>query len=131
MAKPKSELPARKSVGNKRPTSIDLIVGERVRLMRIGMGLTQEKLAAAIQVTFQQLQKYEKGVNRISAGRLAQLAEALGVTVAAFIDESGVGKTLSGDPTFIEIAESWPRLGPGRQRLVLELVRSLLGDDPA
>ena len=65
---------------------LDHRVGERLRSRRSKMGLSQSELGAAAGVTFQQVQKYEKGANRISAGRLIQFAEKLGVKPAYFVD---------------------------------------------
>lgn len=58
-------------------TSIDLEVGQRIRIRRTEMGITQDTLANALGVSFQQVQKYEKGTNRISSGRLVQIAQTL------------------------------------------------------
>ena len=68
----------------RRATAEDVAIGQKLRALRLDRGLSQGALAAQVGVTFQQLQKYEKGVNRISAGRLAALAAALGVPVTAF-----------------------------------------------
>lgn len=65
---------------------IDLYVGGRVRMRRMLVGLSQEKLGDALGVTFQQIQKYEKGANRIGASRLHQIAQVLGVPVSFFYD---------------------------------------------
>lgn len=73
----------------KRVTSIDIHVGKRLKLRRIEMGLSQEKLAKSLQMTFQQIQKYEKGVNRVSAGKLYELAVVLAVPVEYFFEELG------------------------------------------
>jgi transcriptional regulator with XRE-family HTH domain len=70
----------------KAPDQIDIHVGSRVRLRRVLMGLSQEKLGTALGVTFQQVQKYEKGMNRIGAGRLQQAAKMLGVPVSFFFE---------------------------------------------
>jgi transcriptional regulator with XRE-family HTH domain len=70
----------------KSPDQIDIHVGSRVRLRRILMGLSQEKLGDGLGVTFQQVQKYEKGMNRIGAGRLQQAAKMLGVPVSFFFE---------------------------------------------
>jgi len=66
---------------------IDVHVGSRVRLRRRMLGLSQEKLGTAIGLTFQQVQKYERGDNRISAGRLNKLGSAMGVPVSFFFDD--------------------------------------------
>ena len=62
----------------------DAEIGQRVRALRLQRGLSQTELGNLISVTFQQVQKYEKGTNRISAGRLQRIAEVLGVPVAYF-----------------------------------------------
>ena len=66
----------------KSPNPIDRHVGSRVRMRRMLIGLSQEKLGDALDLTFQQVQKYEKGTNRISASRLQQIAISLGVSIA-------------------------------------------------
>lgn len=71
---------------NARATDFDKIIGQRIREQRITSGMNQQDLAAAIGVTYQQMHKYERGVNRISAGRLHDLAKALGVPVSVFFD---------------------------------------------
>ena len=69
------------------PDAVDVHVGQRLRVRRALMGLSQEKLAEAVGLTFQQIQKYERGMNRISAGRLFQFSEILGVPVSYFYDQ--------------------------------------------
>ena len=66
------------------PNPIDLYVGSRVRMRRSLLGMSQERLAAELGVTFQQVQKYERGSNRIGASRLWDLAQVLGVSVDFF-----------------------------------------------
>jgi len=70
----------------KRSNDIDELVGCNVRLFRLNRGMTQAELAEALRVTSQQIQKYEKGKNRISAGRLFAIAGLFGVPVSAFFD---------------------------------------------
>jgi len=65
----------------------DRVVGDQIRLQRLVKGLSQSQLAAAIGVTFQQLQKYEKGTNRVSASRLSEIAKKLDVSVGALFGE--------------------------------------------
>ena len=69
---------------NKIPNPIDRHVGARVRMRRMLIGMSQEKLGEALGLTFQQVQKYEKGANRISASRLQQISEALNTPLAYF-----------------------------------------------
>ncbi|MEM9226206.1 MAG: helix-turn-helix transcriptional regulator, partial [Pseudomonadota bacterium] len=66
---------------NKIPSGIDRIVGQRLRWRRRELKLTQEQLGEKLGLTFQQVQKYEKGVNRIAAGRLFEIAQVLGITI--------------------------------------------------
>jgi transcriptional regulator with XRE-family HTH domain len=76
---------------------LDRRVGERLRSRRLKMGLSQTELGAAAGVTFQQVQKYEKGANRISASRMIQFAERLGVAPAYFVEGFGGGSKATGD----------------------------------
>lgn len=69
------------------PASLDQQIGERIRLRRTELGLTQDQLAAALGVSYQQVQKYENGANRISAVRLWQIGQRLDVPVGWFFDE--------------------------------------------
>lgn len=69
------------------PTPVDEHVGSRLRKRRVLRGWSQEKLAKAVDVTFQQVQKYEKGMNRISASRLYQFSQVLNVPISYFFDE--------------------------------------------
>ena len=74
----------------------DAEIGQRVRTLRLQRGLSQTELGNLITVTFQQVQKYEKGTNRISAGRLQRIAEVLGVPVAFFFAAPATDKETSG-----------------------------------
>jgi transcriptional regulator with XRE-family HTH domain len=78
------------------PNPIDRHVGARVRMRRMLAGVSQEKLGDALGLTFQQVQKYEKGSNRISASRLQQIAKMLDVPVSFFFDGAPTGDTPSG-----------------------------------
>ncbi|HWY15487.1 MAG TPA: helix-turn-helix domain-containing protein [Rhizomicrobium sp.] len=71
----------------KQANSIDAQVGNRVRLRRMLVGMSQEKLGEMLGLTFQQVQKYEKGVNRIGAGRLYRVGQILGVPVSYFYED--------------------------------------------
>ena len=78
----------------KAANEVDRHVGTRLRMRRAIVGMSQEKLGAALDLTFQQVQKYEKGTNRISATRLRQISEILGVTIDYFYE----GLTEGGAP---------------------------------
>jgi transcriptional regulator with XRE-family HTH domain len=69
------------------PNPVDVHVGQRLRQRRVLVGLSQEKLARMVGITFQQVQKYERGANRIVASRLFELAKVLDVPVSYFFDE--------------------------------------------
>ena len=73
-------------VDNKLPSEIDRIVGQRIRWRRKELRLTQDKLGDLLSLTFQQVQKYEKGINRISAGRLFELSNVLDVPITYFYE---------------------------------------------
>lgn len=74
------------------PNPIDRHVGSRIRMRRMLSGVSQEKLGEALGLTFQQIQKYEKGANRVSASRLQQIAKVLEVPVAFFFDGAPSGE---------------------------------------
>ena len=100
---------------------VDEHVGSRIRLRRTLLGLTQEQLAATLNISYQQIQKYETGANRVSAGRLFQIAQRLGIDVSYFFD--GL------DPSLIP-----PGLPHGgHNRVAIDLVRNFLeiGDEDA
>jgi transcriptional regulator with XRE-family HTH domain len=71
---------------SKLPSGIDRVVGQRIRWRRRELKLTQERLGEILELTFQQVQKYEKGVNRVSAGRLYEIAGVLGVPINYFFE---------------------------------------------
>ncbi|MBY3117147.1 helix-turn-helix transcriptional regulator [Rhizobium leguminosarum] len=75
----------------KSPNSIDVYVGNRVRVRRKTLGMTQNGLAELLGITFQQIQKYEKGTNRIGASRLQRISEILRVPVGFFFENGGSG----------------------------------------
>jgi transcriptional regulator with XRE-family HTH domain len=72
----------------KQPNPIDIHVGSRVRLRRMMLGMSQERLGEALGITFQQIQKYEKGTNRIGASRLQHIARVLTVPVSFFFEDA-------------------------------------------
>jgi transcriptional regulator with XRE-family HTH domain len=86
----------------KSPNPVDRHVGSRVRTRRVHLGLSQEKLGDALGITFQQIQKYEKGSNRIGASRLQLASQVLGVPVNYFFDEAPANGL--GAPGFAEAA---------------------------
>jgi transcriptional regulator with XRE-family HTH domain len=92
---------------SKAPNPVDKYVGSRVRMRRIMLGMSQEKLGEALGLTFQQIQKYEKGTNRVGASRIQQISEVLQVPVS-FLFEGGPsgaaaaeGFNDGGSPTYV------------------------------
>jgi len=108
-APPEAAPSPRATPGRPRAGAIDALVGKRARERRLALGLTVQEVAAVLGVPYQQLHKYETGANRLSAGRLYQLAEALGVEVGHFFGEDGA---------------DGPAAPAGHQRALLELVRN-------
>ena len=78
----------------KAPNPVDRYVGSRIRMRRIMLGMSQEKLGEALGLTFQQVQKYEKGTNRVGASRVQQIAHILQVPVS-FLFDGGPGESFS------------------------------------
>jgi transcriptional regulator with XRE-family HTH domain len=123
-----------KSMSPKQPDSIDKLVGRNIRIQRLAKGLSQTELAQKLGVTFQQVQKYEKGVNRIGCGRLFQIARILGVHVMDFFDGSDAGKPtvarnvrdLISEPQAFHLVEAFSEIGDRKlRRSVVELVKKI------
>ena len=82
----------------KKPNPIDIHVGSRIRLRRTMLGMSQEKLGESLGITFQQIQKYEKGTNRVGASRLAVIATTLNVSPAYFFPDAKEGESPAPHP---------------------------------
>jgi len=137
--------------GSRRANPIDIHVGGRVRFRRMLLGMSQEKLGEKLGLTFQQVQKYEKGINRIGASRLFDLAKVLGVSVQFFYEEAPVldGRHTAPDnlpakpdeSSIVEFLRSRDGLELNRafvrivdlkaRRAIVELVRTLANDTQA
>lgn len=118
----------------KSSNSTDVHVGQKVRMFRMAKGLSQEKLADQLGLTFQQVQKYEKGINRIGAGRLHAIAMILGVAIADFFDGLPVPGATTGLGNFnqtatsrdgVRILTALNQLPVANRRPVVELVESI------
>jgi transcriptional regulator with XRE-family HTH domain len=109
-----------------RPNPIDVHVGARVRLRRTLLGMSQEKLGEALGLTFQQVQKYERGANRIGASRLYDLARVLDVTVSYFFEEMNEDVMAASPRHMVRATEDPPEVEGSllSQRETLELVRA-------
>ncbi len=112
--------------GTGRPNPVDVHVGARVRLRRTLLGLSQEKLGEAIGLTFQQVQKYERGANRVGSSRLFDLSRVLDVPIGYFFDEMPADVAASSPAQSRGMAEDPVQyeLDPMAKRETLELVRA-------
>jgi len=133
--------------GKKKPNPIDIHVGSRVRLRRMMTNMSQEKLGEHLGITFQQIQKYEKGTNRIGASRLQSISSVLQVPVSFFFDgapgpsgapsPSGMEENSStymveflSSPEGLQLNKAFSRIPDAKvRRRIVELVRSLAGDE--
>jgi transcriptional regulator with XRE-family HTH domain len=132
----------------KTPNPIDKHVGSRVRMRRMMVGMSQEKLGRALGLTFQQVQKYEKGMNRIGASRLQQISQILQVPVAFFFEgapsPAGEVQATNGAPSSsyvsdflatsdgLALTKSFTRIkDPKLRRRIVELVEQIAGEELA
>ena len=115
-----------------RPSPIDAHVGSRIRLRRNLMGMSQERLGEALGLTFQQIQKYERGVNRVGASRLFDLSRVLDVSISFFFDDMpeplaglhGTHQVTRAAGGFAEPQDAFGVEDPASRRETLELVRA-------
>ena len=134
--------PAKTTVKSDGPHPIDVHVGARVKLRRMILGMSQETLGKALGLTFQQIQKYEKGVNRIGASRIFELSNLLDVPIQYFYNDYGdtigseqsVDGTAAGDmfmnlvnsPEGVQLCRSFSEINdPQVKKRVLDLVKSI------
>jgi transcriptional regulator with XRE-family HTH domain len=124
---------------------VDKEIGSRVRMRRMLIGMSQEKLGEMLGLTFQQVQKYEKGTNRISVGRLLDIAGVLGVDIHYFYDgvtgpKGSVGFSEEGSPPYVSDFMNAPEghqlmkafmaiKNPKVRRVVIQLAMSLAAED--
>lgn len=117
------------------PDPVDISVGQRVAARRVELGLNQSDLGRALGLTFQQVQKYEKGTNRISASKLWAISQFLRVDVAHFFGglnaESPYAETQIPTRLSQEISKAVNGLAPADQKLVLDIARRLPMAEPS
>ena len=118
----------------KQPDLIDKLVGRNLRIQRLAKGLSQTELANQLGITFQQVQKYEKGVNRIGCGRVFQIATVLSVQITDFFEGSEKGKASSGrvvrdlisEPQSFHLVQAFAEISDRRLRSsVVDLVKKI------
>ncbi len=131
----------------KKPNPIDVHVGSRIRLRRNMLGMSQEKLGESLGITFQQIQKYEKGTNRVGASRLQAIASILGAPVAFFFEDAP-GQEPAGNrgfaednsmayaaefcstPEGLQLNRAFVKIGdPKVRRRIIDLVKTLSEED--
>jgi transcriptional regulator with XRE-family HTH domain len=121
--------------GGRRAQDIDHHIATRLRERRTMLGLTQQQVAGMLGITYQQAHKYETGANRVSAGRLHQLARALEVDVGYFYEGLGSGEparpTARQQRQMLELARNFAALARPQQEALCELVRALAGVEEA
>ncbi len=133
-----------KNDNEKTPNPVDLYVGGRIRMRRRTLGVSQEKLAEDLGLTFQQVQKYERGANRVSASKLYEIARSLSTPVAFFFEglndptTSAPGEAPQDNAVHdflmtnegLELASIFPKVKRTRvRRRLLELVRAMAEDE--
>ncbi|WP_159953181.1 helix-turn-helix transcriptional regulator [Rhizobium sp. 18065] len=123
----------------KKPNPTDVHIGARIKLRRHVVGLSQEKLADALGITFQQVQKYEKGTNRVGGSRLQSIASTLGCPVAYFFDENPAADQVHSDcssetslmsllaqPDMMKMVRTFARIKDGNARKQIIGVASIV-----
>ena len=130
---------------SKRPNPTDVYVGSRVRMRRKMLGLSQEKLGEKLGITFQQIQKYEKGTNRVGASRLQDMASAMEVPVSYFFPDASASSAAPGmqeegaafmmdfmsTAEGLELSRAFMRIRNSKvRRKIVELVRALAEEKP-
>lgn len=134
----------------KKPNPVDIHVGGRIRLRRNMLGMSQEKLGESLGITFQQIQKYEKGSNRVGASRLQAIAGILSVPVSFFFEDAPgqeaagprSGLAEDGSTGFVvdflnsseglQLNRAFVKISDARvRRRIIDLVKALAADEPA
>ena len=123
----------------KKPDPVDMLVGRNIKLHRLGKSMSQEELAHKLGLTFQQLQKYERGINRVGGGRLFRISTILGIEISAFFegaersDKAPVSSfsplSLIADPQPFRLVQAFSRISdPEMRRTLVNLVEKIADD---
>jgi transcriptional regulator with XRE-family HTH domain len=125
-------------MARKGPSSVDKIVGRNIRIYRLAKGISQTDLGDSLDITFQQIQKYEHGANRVGSGRLFKIASVLEVPVTAFFEGTDGGHQsgnprvfgLLAEPHSIQLIEAFSEIkDPKIRRSIVTLVRTIAQSD--
>jgi transcriptional regulator with XRE-family HTH domain len=136
-------MPAPAIAKPKRINPMDKHVGMQIRIRRLAAGMSQEKLGDALGLTFQQVQKYEKGTNRVSGSRLSQIASALDLSSIEVFFKGGPGYPANGSGGKVDssgyemlataqghkLARLWPKLSDGQRSAFVRLASNIVGAD--
>ena len=124
-----------KNDNDKTPNPVDLYVGGRIRMRRRTLGVSQEKLAEDLGLTFQQVQKYERGANRVSSSKLYEIAQKLDTPLSSFfegLDQPAGGESVSGELIdFLggsgsqDLVSAFKALKPQLQRRLVDLAKAM------
>jgi len=128
-------------VAKKSPMPIDVLVGQNIRICRLQQRFSQTELGRRIGVTFQQVQKYEKGTNRVGASRLSQIADVLSIPLVALFDGSPTAtqhadreetpRALLANPHSLRLLQGFDRIGSDAARAALLQLVDALADETA
>jgi transcriptional regulator with XRE-family HTH domain len=124
---------------SKRTQDTDIEIGRRIRVQRLAKGMSQTELGEACGITFQQIQKYEKGTNRVGGSRLQQIADALGVKPAFFFGASRGNEDAMGVeiaelliiPSAIRLLRHYAKLPPSQRNAIVRLTAEMAGETEA
>lgn len=120
----------------KKPDPVDVLVGQNIKLHRLAKSMSQEELAHRLGLTFQQLQKYERGINRVGGGRLFRIASILGIEISNFFEgaeradprpvESFSPISLISDPQSFRLVQAFAKINdPDMRRTLATLVEKI------
>jgi transcriptional regulator with XRE-family HTH domain len=123
----------------KKPDPVDMLVGRNIKLHRLAKAMSQEDLAHKLGLTFQQLQKYERGINRVGGGRLFRIASILGIEISAFFEGAERPErtqvddfsplNLIADPQSFRLAQAFSRItDPEMRRTLVGLIEKIADD---
>jgi transcriptional regulator with XRE-family HTH domain len=123
----------------KKPDPVDMLVGRNIKLHRLAKSMSQEELAHKLGLTFQQLQKYERGINRVGGGRLFRIASILGIDIGAFFEGAERPErtpvddfsplSLIADPQSFRLVQGFSRItDPEMRRTLVSLVEKIAAE---
>lgn len=116
-------------------TGVDADIGKRIRVRRVELKISQSELGEKLGVSFQQVQKYEKGANRVSVGRISEIARALDVEVGYFYESTGkdgkeVESIIYDDPKFsMRLLRAYAKLPNEQRRKLIGLMEAMAGEE--